>query len=395
MALIESRLLIVLAFAAAAFVGVKAAPPAPAVVDLKTADGVVLKGTYFASGRPGPAVLLLHQCDDQRSVWDPLGVRLAAEGVNAFAFDYRGYGESGGERHDKLTRAAAASMVAETWPKDIDLAFSFLKKQPGVDATQLGVAGGSCGVNHALRLAARRLEFKAFALLAGGADRAARKVIESSPSAPVFAAAAADDRYGDLVSVMGWIAGISSNPRTRFAHYPDGGHAAVIFGKHPDLADTIATWFAANLKVPPGVVPKTNGVPMKPEAVKVLRDLDEPGGAATVGKALADARKANPRAVLFPESFANQLGYEHLASGDVKGGLAIMALIVEAYADSPNAHDSLGDAYLESGDKAMALELAHKTIALLDKDTTYTAARKKLLREAAEAKIKQLSPSGK
>jgi dienelactone hydrolase len=391
----SSRLIIPAAFAAAMFIGAKAAPPAPAVVDLKTADGVLLKATYFASGRPGPAVLMLHQCDDQRGVWDPLGTRLAALGISALAFDYRGYGESGGERHDKLARAAAASMVAETWPKDIDLAFSFLKKQTGVDATQLGVAGGSCGVNHALRLAARHPEFKAFALLAGGADRAARKVIESSASAPVFAAAAADDRYGDLVATMGWIAGISANPRTRFAHYRDGGHAAVVFKKHPDLADTIAAWFAANLKVPPGVVPKTNGMPMKPEAVKVLRDLDEPGGAATVGQALANARKADPRAVLFPESFANQLGYEHLASGDVKGGLAIMALIVKAYPDSPNAHDSLGDAYLESGDKAMALDLARKTIALLDKDTTYTAARKKLIRDAAEGKIKQLSPSEK
>ena len=107
-----------------------------------------------------------------------------------------------------------------------------------------------------------------------------------------------------------------------------------------------------------------------------------------VGKALAEARKTDPRAVLFPEAFANQLGYEHLASGDVKGGLAIMALNVEAYPDSANALDSLGDAYLASGDKARAAELARRTIVLLDRDTTYTAARKKLIRDAAEQKLK-------
>src|SRR6266849_5360276 len=35
------------------------APPAPRVVDLKTPDGTVLKGTYFAAAKPGPGVLLL------------------------------------------------------------------------------------------------------------------------------------------------------------------------------------------------------------------------------------------------------------------------------------------------------------------------------------------------
>ncbi|MBX7184884.1 MAG: alpha/beta hydrolase [Vicinamibacteria bacterium] len=390
-----SRLAVPLALAAAVFACGKPGPRPPAVVDLEAADGVILKGTYFDSGRPGPAVLLLHQCDDQRKVWDPLGTRLAALGVSALAFDYRGYGESGGLRHDKLTPESAAAMVAETWPKDIDLALEFLRKQPGVDPAHLGVAGGSCGVNNALRLAARRPSFKAFALLAGPVDRAGRRLLESPGSPPVFAAAAADDKYGDFVATMGWIAGSSTNPRTRFAHYQDGGHAAVVFTKHPDLADAIARWFAATLQSPPGDVPATNGVPMKAEMVKALRDLDSPDGAAAVGQALANARKADPHAVLFPEAFANQIGYEHLADGDVRGGLAIMALNVESYPESPNALDSLGDAYLASGDKAAALRLARQTIALLERDTIDTAARKEQIREAAAQKLKQLSPNGK
>ena len=45
----------------------------PQVVSLHTPDGTVLKGTYFASGKPGPGVLLLHQCNQQRKLWDVLG----------------------------------------------------------------------------------------------------------------------------------------------------------------------------------------------------------------------------------------------------------------------------------------------------------------------------------
>src|SRR5436309_13924245 len=66
----------------------------PRVVDLTAPDGTSLKGTYFAAGKPGPGVLLLHQCNRQRKVWDDLATRLAAAGINVMTLDLRGYGES-------------------------------------------------------------------------------------------------------------------------------------------------------------------------------------------------------------------------------------------------------------------------------------------------------------
>ena len=45
---------------------------APRVVDLKAADGTVLKASFFAAASPGPGVILLHQCNRQRKVWDDL-----------------------------------------------------------------------------------------------------------------------------------------------------------------------------------------------------------------------------------------------------------------------------------------------------------------------------------
>src|ERR1700732_1685837 len=66
------------------------------VVDLTTADGVKLKASYFAAAKPGPGVLLLHQCNRQRKIWDGLAQQLAAAGINVLTVDYRGYGERGG-----------------------------------------------------------------------------------------------------------------------------------------------------------------------------------------------------------------------------------------------------------------------------------------------------------
>src|SRR5208283_4708501 len=77
--------------------------PAPRVVDLTAADGTKLKATYFSAGRPGPGVLLLHQCNRDRQVWYGLADQLNAAGINVLALDYRGFGESGDVPRDKAT----------------------------------------------------------------------------------------------------------------------------------------------------------------------------------------------------------------------------------------------------------------------------------------------------
>jgi dienelactone hydrolase len=332
-------------------------------------------------------VLLLHQCDDTRTVWNPLGGRLAAHGISALAIDYRGYGESGGTPHEKMSPAELAKMQSEQWPADIDSAFAFLERQRGVDRTRLAAAGGSCGVQNATQLAVRHANVKALALLAGGTDRSGRQFLASPKAPPTFTSAAADDQYADFVAIMGWYAAMSTNPSSRMATYTDGGHAAVVFTKHPALADTIARWYALVLGTERGSLPKTNGVPMPVEQVRVLEEIDRPGGVAAVSRRLASQRRSNPRIQLFPEYFVNQLGYEHLAARDARGALAILKLNVEAFPASPNAMDSLGDAYLAVGDTTSALDAARKTLALLAKDTVDTPQRKALIRQAAEQKL--------
>src|SRR5437016_695908 len=83
--------------------------PPGRVVDLTSADGTKLKGTFFSPAKPGPGVLLLHQCNKDRKIWDGLAQQLAASGVNVLTFDLRNFGESEGEPSDKLTPQEARS----------------------------------------------------------------------------------------------------------------------------------------------------------------------------------------------------------------------------------------------------------------------------------------------
>jgi tetratricopeptide (TPR) repeat protein len=105
---------------------------------------------------------------------------------------------------------------------------------------------------------------------------------------------------------------------------------------------------------------------------------------------LAEARRSDPAAVLFPEAIVNIIGYEHLQDGDVDGALAIMELNVTAFPQSANAHDSLADALLAAGQKDGARQSATRALELLASDTTEPPARRALIRESAEQKLTQL-----
>ena len=75
----------------------KAQAPPPRIVDLKAADGVLLKATYFSAGRPAPGVILFHQGNRTRESWTSVAAQLAGSGINVLTVDSRAHGDSGGK----------------------------------------------------------------------------------------------------------------------------------------------------------------------------------------------------------------------------------------------------------------------------------------------------------
>jgi dienelactone hydrolase len=365
----------------------------PQVVSLHASEGTVLKGTYFASGKPGPGVLLLHQCNQQRKLWDVLGERLASSGISVLTFDFRGFGESGGTPHDKLTPEEENKVQTEIWPGDIEIAFQYLLARPGVDRDRIGAGGASCGVYNAIKLARRHPEVKSLVLLAGPTDREGRQFLRSSKNMPIFTSAADDDVFGPQALMMQWFFSLSLSSASRFAHYASGGHGAEMFAVQKELPGIIADWFLATLENRPDRVPKTNGQAMEPQVVHNLELIDQPGGggADEAAKSMSASGRGGPESALFPEFIVNLLGYEHMQAGDIKGALEILKLNAMAYPDSANVYDSVSDAYLADGQKDMALQNAKKAVELLAKDTADTEERRNGIRESAEKKIKQLT----
>lgn len=363
--------------------------PPPSHVTLAAPDGVKLEATYYAATKPGPGILLLHQCNSTRRSWTTLATRAAARGYHVLAMDYRGFGESGGER--PATGPEQQTVVAQKWPGDVDAAFTWLTAQPGVDRQRIAAAGASCGVNQSLLAARRHPEIKTVVLLSGGATPAAREHLARTPDLPVFAAASHGD--GGAVEGMRWILQWSSNRDNKFLEYQAAGHGTEMFAVEKGLEPAILEWFDARLRTAPPQ-PLTSAATAAPSRVKAFWDaLARADGEARARQLMAETRRDDPKYVLFPQAELNVFGYQ-VMQDDPNHAIWLFKLNVEAYPKSANPHDSLADAYLAAGKPREALRHAEKALEMLPGDTGIGDEFRARVKESAEQKVRDLKKSG-
>jgi dienelactone hydrolase len=363
-------------------------------VDILAPDGAKLRATFFSAGKSGPGVLLLHMCNTTRKSWEPVAKGLSERGINVLTVDNRGFGESGGPRFEGAAVEIRRQLI-EKWPGDFDAAYQFLISQSGVDKERIAFGGGSCGVDNAVKLAERHPDVKALVLLAGTTtDVNGINFIADHTERPIFTAAAADDEYNDdAVQVMQWTASLSGNPRTKFSGFKDGKHGTEIFGPHPELVQQIVDFLVETLVTRP--VDLKVSIPFRKNPAFVFWTFaDQKGGATRAADFYRETHKRDPQAYVFPEFAVNLLGYDRLQSGDKEEAIELFKLNTEAYPASANAQDSLSDAYLAAGQKALALASEEKCLQLLPSDTQ-NAQFKDQLKKVAEDKIAKLKAEAK
>lgn len=361
-----------------------AAEAAGRKVTLKAPDGVELAATHFAAAKPGPGVVLLHMCNSDRSAWNGLGEKLAAAGIHAVALDYRGYGESGGVRHPNPVEQQRN--IDANWPGDVDAALAFLAAQGGVDATRIGAAGGSCGVNQAIHFARRHPDqVRTLVLLAGNANRAGEDHLAASSWMPLFAAGARDDGAAD--ETMAWLLGFSGNPENVLKRYDSGGHGTELFATHADLEPAVVAWFERFLVREPRSRADAAPAPSERPSLALWQELREPGGAERLRERAAAARRDGRSLPMPPEGPVNVLGYELSQAGRHDDSIAVFRLNTELHPDSANAWDSLSDGYLAAGRREEALAAVRRVLELLPADPAEDTAFHKQLREIATGKL--------
>jgi dienelactone hydrolase len=388
----------------------------PRVVDLKTADGTILKGTYFAVAKPGPGVLLFHQSNRTRKSWDEVARQLATAGINTLTVDVRGHGDTGGN-FDNWGGPKWKDARKEWWPRDLNAAFEFLVLQPGVTRDVIGIGGaGLLGVDNSVETARHHAaEVKSLVLISGETLRPQLQFLHEASQLPELFVVSDDDEYPPTQQAMQLLYDIASSPSKKLIHYSaaseapwlwyepfdigkvpaKGGHGTDLFKPHLDLPGIIVDWFVTTLIKTPGHAP-ADGI----ACAATINQL-QAGGAEEVAQRLTEARQKDPDAQLFPEITAGIVGFDYMREGDLKSAIAVLKLVATAYPDSADANENLADAYLADGQMDLAKQYAGKALAILDahklpaSSWTDTDEYRGEVRRSVEKTLKKLTPGEK
>ena len=393
-----------------------AAQPAKSgrAVDVKSADGTILKGTYFAAAKPGPGVLLFHQSNRTRESWDELAAQLAAVGIHVLTVDMRAHGESGGKYDTEANRAA---YWKTGWPSDLEAAFQYLSSQAGVNRDAISAGGaGNLGVQSAIETARRHpAQVKSLVLLSGETVRSGMEFLHQASQLPQLYVMDDNDEYPPTQEEMKLVYITASSSIKKLVHYSQaedapwlwyetfldsgkvpakGGHGTDMFKPHPELPGIIVDWFRSTLL-------RTPAPPLVDTlaSAQVLNQLNFGGiaGIAEVKQQLLEARKKDPQAQLFPEVSADSIGEDYQREGDAKTALEVFKLLELAYPQSADVQNDLADAYLANGEKDMAREHAQNALTLLDSHAgpasswSDTEERRGEIRKAVEQTLKKAS----
>src|SRR5215471_16129799 len=236
-------------------------------VDLKSGDGTILKGTYFAAAKPGPGLLLFHQSNRTRKSWDELAAQLAAVGIHVLTVDSRAHGESGGKYDTEANRSA---YWKTWWPSDLDAAFQYLSSQAGVNREAIGAGGaGNLGVQSAIETARRHpAQVKSLVLLSGETVRSGMEFLHQASQLPELFVMDDNDEYQPGTEEMKLLYITASSPIKKLVHYSQaedapwlwyetfldsgkvpakGGHGTDMFEPHLELPGIIVDWFRNTL----------------------------------------------------------------------------------------------------------------------------------------------------
>src|SRR5438477_1817306 len=364
-------------------------------VDLKSIDGTILKGTFFAAAKSGPGVLLFHQSNRTRKSWDDVARQLAAVGINVLTVDT-----------DPKTRK-------QWWPAGLDAAFEYLISQPNVNRDVIGIGGaGVIGVENSVETARRHsAPVKSLVLLSGETE--SLDFLRQASQLPELFVVADNDEYPPIVEAMELLYVTASSPSRKFVHYSasheapwlwyepfeigkvpaKGGHGTDMFKVHRELPDIIVDWFVTTLIKTPGHAPADTVA-----SASVINQIQMPGGVAQVTQQLIEARRRDPDAQLFPEVTVSTIGQDQMRAGEPKSAVDVLKLVLLAYPESADANDNLASAYLADAQKELARQHAEKALALLDSHRlpasswTDTEQYRGEIRRGAEKVLKQLTP---
>jgi dienelactone hydrolase len=224
-------------------------------IELTAADGFTLTADYYAGDVGGAGVILMHQCNGERSMYRELAGLLAERGLHVIAMDFRGFGDSTAEGVNiEEIRASTADFdeyrkvsapIREHWAEDVNIATDYLREKAGPDSV-IGAGGASCGGSQAVVLAEQR-DIAAIMTFSSGLNDDMLNRYKALGPVPTLIIAAEQDGSTHERALAQFSESADTN--TRLISYKGEGHGSPLFKQDPTLAATIAGWYSERLAI--------------------------------------------------------------------------------------------------------------------------------------------------
>jgi pimeloyl-ACP methyl ester carboxylesterase len=211
-------------------------------VEIPGSEGFELSGTIWTSEPGAPGLLLMHQCNADRTMYDNLASLLAEAGFTVLAYDHRGLGESTNADFDLAKNGTEADWdkASASFPEDAEDAHQFLENEMGVDV--IGSLGASCGGGLQIALAAAHPKLETLAFLSSSLSAIhVRDAMGLTTQYMLFIHAKRDRG----ASEAGTIAYRTGKTRSEMLLYDGDSHGYPLFAEDPELEGKIVDWFVA------------------------------------------------------------------------------------------------------------------------------------------------------
>ncbi|KZN31624.1 hypothetical protein N474_22110 [Pseudoalteromonas luteoviolacea CPMOR-2] len=223
-------------------------------IQLKAKDGFNIVGTYFSTDPSSQAaVLMLHQCNYNQTMYKNIGKQLSNNGVHALSIDFRGFGKSKNQTFDvskfanlgtEKRREAWRAMSAH-WPSDVQIAYNYLKDKVGKTG-KIAVIGASCGGGQAIELSKNNSLAAIGFFSSAQSDERINQYVETLSDKPTLIIAADEDgrTYTSAQRLF-----VEANHRnSQFLAYKGEEHGYPLLDKDVNLKNTIVNWLSAQVK---------------------------------------------------------------------------------------------------------------------------------------------------
>ena len=204
-------------------------------VRIAASDGYALEATYYDPGKPGPAVILFRNCDQNRQANHAFAEKLRDRGIHVVSYEYRNGVIAG--RDWQGTRADDAKSIR-----------AWLALSTSVDTARLGAVGGSCGVQVALQFAmAFAPHVKAAVILSGPHSQEQRAFVARTAGFSVLAVASEGEGSEQYMKP---IAQASRHPQSRLVVLAGRSHGMLMLSDATGLEPEVLRWLTDRLANP-------------------------------------------------------------------------------------------------------------------------------------------------